>query len=297
MSDAVSFLQAGVRSSLGGSALTGADRQKKVLPACKTPTMQISDTTVSADEKTEAVLNDPKFGMFSLFHYHVTYGRHNDLLKKKNVLLCSHVCSLLMALPILVFVAQWLMFIALVVHQINIYDGGLCPQSADGASKLMMVSIAMVYFVKSFFLWDSIVDRTLRKRMIPATSTIVMADTFQEFGFNLVVYVTNLMLIFTEPDCFNMLFNSLAMEFLMELDNEFERQYFSYLPGAAEAIYDTQFVTYQENVAMVARKSMTSKGFRCFRRLTWIPYKILLLAFILLPPFCFGMIFYGGICK
>lgn len=297
MSSAVSFLQAGVRSSLGGSALTGADRQKKVLPACETPTMQISDTTVSTEEKTDAVLNDPKFGMFSLFYYHLTAGRHNNLLKKKNVLLCSHVCSLLMALPILVFLSQWLMFVALVVHHTNIYDSGLCPQRADAASKLMMVAIALIYFVKSFFLWDSIVDRTLRKRMIPATSAIVLLDTFQEFGFNLVVYVTNLLLIFTEPDVFNMLFNSLAMEFLMELDNEFERQYFSYLPGVAEAIYDSQFVTYHENVAMVARMSMTSKSFRCLRRVTWIPYKILLLTFILLPPFCFGMIFYGGICK
>ena len=297
MTSAVSFLQAGVRSSLGSNNFTGPERQRKVLPECITPTSQFSDTTVTSEEKITAVLNDPKFGMFSLFKYHCLHGRHNDLLKQKNTLYCTHVCSLLMALPILVFVIQWLMFGALVNHQMQTYDDGWCPQSASPQSKIMMSSIAMMYFVKSFFLWDSIVDRSQHKRVIPSTSVIVMLDTFQEFGFNLVVYVTNLLLIFTEPDIFDMVFNSMAMEFLMQMDNEFEVNYFSFLPGVAEAIYDEQFVTREQNQTMVANKTRHSGCFRCFRRVTWLPYKLLILSFLLLPIFCFIMILYGGICK
>lgn len=297
MSSAVSFLQAGIRNSFIDDTFTGADRKRKVLPECATPTSQMSDTSATSDEKIAAVLTDPKFGMFSLFKYHCIHGRHNELLKKKNALYCTHVCSLLMALPILVFLSQWLMFTALVYHQHQTYDGGFCPQVGDFQSKLMMVAIALMYFVKSFFLWDSIVDRTHRKRMIPSTSFIVILDTFQEFGFNLIVYVTNLILIFTEPDCFNMIFNSMAMEFLMQMDNEFEKEYFAYLPGVAEQIYDEKFVTYQENIVLVANRTQNSRCFRCFKRITWIPYKLLLLSFVLLPPFCFIMIFYGGICK
>ena len=83
MSSAVSFLQAGIRNSLGSNALTGADRRRKVLPECTTPSSQISDTMTTPDEKIAAVLSDPKFGMFSLFKFHCKHGRHNDVLKKK----------------------------------------------------------------------------------------------------------------------------------------------------------------------------------------------------------------------
>lgn len=297
MSSAVSFLQAGIRNSLGSNALTGADRRRKVLPECTTPSSEISDTMTTPDEKIAAVLSDPKFGMFSLFKFHCKHGRHNDVLKKKNTLYCSHVCSLLMALPILVFFCQWLMFISLVDHQVKTYTNGFCPQTASPQSKIMMSAIALMYFVRSFFLWDSLVDRTRRKRMIPSTSIIVMMDTFQEFGFNIMVYITNLLLIYLEPDCFNMVFNSMAMEFLMQMDNEFEREYFEFLPGVAEQIYDEKFVTYQENLILVANKTRDSKCFRCFKTVTWIPYKLLLLCFVLCPPFCFVMIFFGGICK
>ena len=137
------------------------------------------------------------------------------------------------------------MYFAIVSHQARTYEDGICPNQAPLEEKLMMAAVSMFYFIKSFFLWDNIVDRTHRKKMIPSTSYIVMLDTFQEFGFNLLVYMTNLWIIFADPDFLNMFFNTLAMEYLMEMDNEFERAYFSYLPGVAADIYDNMFVTYR----------------------------------------------------
>ena len=63
----------------------------------------------------------------------------------------------------------------------------------------------------------------------------------------MVVYGANIWVVFVEEDIQNMILNSLAMEFLMVLDNEFEELYFQYVPGSAEYIYDNIFVSYEEN--------------------------------------------------
>lgn len=294
----VEFLREGVRQSFQGDACLVPNTERKVLPACTTPNMAPETVEqISNEDKTEQVLSDPRFGMFSLFAYHLRQGHKNVTLKKRNTFYCSHIFSLLFALPILVFVVQWLMFIAIISHQVRTYDQGVCPGTAPPEEKIMMSAISLFYFIKSFFLWDNIVDRTRRQKMIPATSYIVMADTFQEFGFNIMVYMTNLWLIFAEQDFLNMFFNTLAMEFLMEMDNEFERAYFTYLPGVAVDIYDTMFVGYRENKIMVSLKSHNSGCFRCCRRCTWIPFKILLFLFMALPFVCFVFIIFGAVCK
>lgn len=294
----VQFLTSHVRSTLGENAFE-PNQEKKVLPACKTPKQD--DPTdldnISLEEKTEEVLSDPKFGMFSLLAYHWTKGHSNAVLKKRNTVYCSHIFSSLFALPLLVFVTQWIMFIAVVSHQVRTYDSGACPMEAPIEEKLMMASVSMFYFIKSFFLYDGIIDRTKRKKMMPTDGYIVILDTFQEFGFNIMVYLTNLWVIFADSDFLNMFFNTLAMEFLMEMDNEFERAYFSYLPGVAADIYDNMFVTYRENHILVAQKKHTSFKFRCCRRITWLPFKFLIFLFMILPIICFVFIFYGGICK
>jgi hypothetical protein len=294
-----SFFQAHVRNTLTGDTFVGHNSDNKVLPDCDTPANATTEEQVlmSDEEKMQEVLSDPKFGMFSLFAYQVTTGYQNRILKKRNAVFCSHLFSLVLALPILVFVTQWMMYIAIVSHQVRSYSGGVCPNTANIEEKILMAAVAMFYFIKSFFLWDNIVDRTRRKKMIPSTSYIVMLDTFQEFGFNLLVYTTNLWVIFAEPDFLNMFFNTIAMEFLMDMDNEFERQYFSFLPGVAVDIYDNMFVSYRDNILMVNDKTQTSACFLCCRRCTWLPFKFLIIMFMALPIVCFVFIFYGSLCK
>lgn len=294
----VQFLTSHVRSQLGSTAFE-PNQEKKVLPACKTPKQDDPEdtTSLSIEEKTEEVLSDPKFGMFSLLAYHWTQGYENAALKQRNTVYCSHIFSSLFALPLLVFVTQWMMYIAVLSHQIRTYESGACPMEAELEEKLMMASVAVFYFIKSFFLYDEIVDRTKRRKMMPTDGYIVMLDTFQEFFFNLLVYLTNLWVIFADKDFLNMFFNTLAMEFLMEMDNEFERKYFSYLPGVAADIYDNMFVTYRENHILIAQKKHDSWNYRCCRRVTLFPFKLLVFLFMILPVICFVFIFYGPICK
>ena len=116
---------------------------------------------------------------------------------------------------------------------------------------MMMFAIAIVYFIRSFFIWDNLTSRISFYKTNRADNLCAILDTFQEFMFTIVVYIANLWIIFVESDLQNMILNSLAMEFLMQLDNEFEEMYFEYLPGSAEDIYDTIYVTYSENKELI----------------------------------------------
>ena len=122
-------------------------------------------------------------------------------------------------------------------------------------------------------------------------------DTFQEFLFNIIVYGANLWIIFAEEDIQNMILNSLAMEFLMKLDNEFEELYFEYLPGAAEDIYDNIYVSYEKNKKLIKKRSKKSRCFSTTTCLLFIPYKILIITIFIFPFLCLFMSIAGPICK
>ena len=53
-----------------------------------------------------------------------------------------------------------------------------------------------------------------------------------------------------------MILNSLAMEFLMNLDNEFEEMYFKFLPEAAVDIYDNVFVNFKANQEKLKKRKL-----------------------------------------
>jgi len=292
--DNLSFCTAQVKAKFKDDLLIGTEHSKKILPACQTP--QNSIEHLSQDDKVQIVLNDPKFGMFSLFKWHWKKGHKNEILKQKNAFYCSHTFSLLAFLPILIFISQWIIYIAFISYEIKQYDKGLCPNDSQWEKKAIMFAASLVYFVRSFFLWDNLTDRTRLNRMIPSIDFWVMLDTFQEFGFNLMVYLANLWIVFGNDSLQEMILNALAMEFLMQLDNEFEEMYFHYLPEAAEDIYDNFFVTFQENKQKLAKRNK-SCGFCCARYTFFIPFKLLVVSLLIFPFFCLGMSIYGPICK
>ena len=133
---------------------------------------------LSDEEKIAIVTQDPKFGMFSLFKYHIHRGYRNDVLKAKNAFYCSHIFSLIFMLPILIFIIQWIVYIALLVHETKTFDKGFCPNDSSIEMKLIMLAVSMLYFIRSFFLWDNLTDRTRLNRMMPSIDIWVMIDTF-----------------------------------------------------------------------------------------------------------------------
>tara|TARA_B100001093_G_scaffold249833_2_gene239242 strand:+ start:2363 stop:3280 length:918 start_codon:yes stop_codon:yes gene_type:complete len=298
ISENCGFLCSYVKTKFRDDLLTGTEHSIKISPDCNTPIKSLSMIQGSPDndEKLQIVLSDPKFGMFTLMKYHLTKGYKNEILKKKNAFYCSHIFSLLAFLPILVFISQWSIYIALVANELDSFDGEYCPNRADWKKKLTMFASCLIYFIRSFFLWDNLTDRTRLRKMIPSTSLLVMLDTFQEFGFNLFVYMANLWIVFVEDDLLDMILNCLAMEFLMNLDNEFEEMYFHYLPEAAIDIYDNLFVNYYENQQIINKRNKSCM-FKFVHCLSWLPFKLVLLSLLFFPIICLFSMIYLPICK
>ena len=124
-----------------------------------------------------------------------------------------------------------------------------------------------------------------------------MLDTFQEHSFTLFVHIANLWIVFLSEDLLDALFNSLALEFLMNLDNEYERLYFKYSIEEAVYIYDNVFVSRDESYRAIVKRTTGDTLFRYFRALTFVPYKILSCGFIMLPIYCAAMMVFGVMCK
>ena len=247
--------------------------------------MPLPKRELTPEEKMECVLNDPKFGMWSMMHFMLHRGVGRE---------CSHVFGRQFYLPVFIFFAQWLMFAAIVIH--NVQTKITCNNS-NIEHKMLMVSVAMVYFVHSFFVYDDIRDRSNQQRVASSGSLTVVFDAFQEHSFNLFVHIANLWIVFVSDELLDALFNSLALEFLMNLDNEYERMYFKYSLEEAVYIYDYIFVTPEESHREVIEKCQNSCTYRFVRQITFIPFKLLGLGFSLLPIYCFGMLVFGGLCK
>ena len=252
---------------------------------------------LSDEDKISFVIQDPKFGMFTLFKYHIKYGIHNRFTINRKTIYCSHVFSFWLAIPILIFISQWLIYTTLIINQIETHSDELCPNKANIQEKLLMFAVALLYFCKSFFLWDNLLSRSKKRFVIKTDSICTIIDALQEFGFNILVYFTNLLIIYTETDFMNMLMNCLAMEFLMYIDNEFEETYFKYQPEVALDIFDKLFVSYNDNKIYVIDRLQKQCCFRFVRYITWLPRKLIVLSHMLLPIICFFMVLFGPICK
>lgn len=240
---------------------------------------------LTREEKRDCILESSRFGMWGMVSY---------MLRSEGGKECSHVFGKQFLLPAFIFLAQWLMFASIVLF--NLKNKIECKDSPI-EHKLLMASISMVYFVHSFFVYDEVRDRNKFYKVPCASSVVVALDTFQEHTFTLFVHIANLWIVFTSESLLDALFNSLALEFLMNLDNEYERLYFKYSLKEAEFVYDSVFVTKEESYRNVEKRCSESVSFRLFRMFTYVPYKILSCAFIILPIYCASMLVFGVVCK
>ena len=247
--------------------------------------------------KIETVLNDPKFGMLSLFKYQYNTIYNNNPLLKDNIFSSLHIFSIYLGLPILIYICQWLILFSLLFRINNNENICVLETDFDLNKKILMLSISVVYFIKSFMLIDFVTNKIKLDKTYPCVDVFCIIDTFQEFLFMYLIYILNLWIIFIETDLLNMIFNSIAMEFIMELDNEFQKIYFNILPSAAYDIYDNLFVELNNSIIMHNNKLKESKSFNLFKKIAYIPFKILLFLFIITPIVSFSFIFISTLCK
>jgi len=162
--EAIPLIFKNFKLKMSDHLLLGGEHIHKVSPGYNSPLKRNYDEEISSDEKKEIVKATPSFGMFSLFKYHIKRGYLNKELKKTNKIFCSHIFSLIFALPILIFMGQWLLYIALILHENKKYSGNICSNNASFENKIMISGISIVYFARSFFIWDNITNSLSLKK-------------------------------------------------------------------------------------------------------------------------------------
>ena len=248
--------------------------------------------TVSLEKQKDIIINDPRFGLFNIFKYHIKH-RNDNIIHEKYL---SNIFNLIFILPILLFFSQWIIFTSLVAYQINNHNKDFCPNNSTIYHKMLMFGIGIIYFIRSFDIWDSVCNHVHAKKTHKMNSICSIIDTYHELLFTILIYLLNIIIIYNEDSITDLILNCLAMEFLLELDNIFKYNYCNKLTDTGiKIIFDKYYVTPEENYELI--NNYKSKFFRIIKKISYIPYKILILFIILFPLICFFLIFIGTICK
>ena len=236
---------------------------------------------LSLSEKRDVLLSEPRFGMFSMTKY---FWRN----RRSSIYLC---------LPLLVFVGQWAMFVAVVAHNLKV-PADTCEGNSAPETKLLFISVCLVYFAQSIQQLDDLSRRgTKRLKVTPEASYTIMLDRLHEHAFTLMVQVTNLWVVYTiQNNVLEAMFNCLAMSFLSEMENDWQTAYYANRLKEAADVYDSVFVTHREN----ARKMLTRRKRRCFRfvhAVASVVFTFTVAGYALMPFFAAGMLVVGVLCK
>ena len=162
--DNLNTLQKDLRNYITSEILIGNTSNRRIYPDV-TPQSTL-DENLSDDEKIEAIIKEPKFGMFSLNKYILS----RNLDDNKKTIFCTNVFIKKLFLPILIFISQWMLYISIMNHQVRTYESGFCPNNGSIETKLIMCGIALFYFSNSFFIWDDLVVKTHLKIITTRTS-------------------------------------------------------------------------------------------------------------------------------
>lgn len=243
-------------------------------------TAKVSPTTdnveLSPEEKREAILSEPQFGMLTMVRCFCREERYGYVL-----------------LPLSLVTGQWLVFVAVVSH--NLTEPKQCGSSTL-TMKLLFLGICLIYFVESIRLIDNLSRRVQSRKRTAEASYSIIIDRLHEDIFTLCVFVTNLIIVYNTQNLLEAMFNCLAMTYLSDLENEWQQAYYSTRLDEAVHVYDTVFVTANENARKLARKKKSAL-FRIVFQIANAFFSATNVAYRLLPFFSFFMLILGITCK
>lgn len=220
-------------------------------------------------------------------------------------------------MPVLVLMAQWIMFAAITQIASSGYSKQVCPNAASVQAKALMFGVSLLYSARSILQLNAYVNYELnesdpieylrQKDLAINHSTLdfyMRLDKLNENLLQVCVYVVNLLIVYATEDATDMVLNSLALEFLMHLDNEFVEQYYSVKPNQAEVVIKAYLTESDSWDACIYGKAGTKP------RETWkhdVQYAfdwfwaftetLCSYGYFLLPPFCFLFSIFGFMCK
>jgi hypothetical protein len=198
---------------------------KKVHAMVMERAMSTVGEVFNADDHDQEEIDDLKnaledwtsFGLFSIFmtHPHQT---------------CFD--SLIRILPILLLSSQWMIPLGMGLSQWREYKEGWCPATATLTNRFLIFAIAVMYFCRSVLIFgDKYVafagkNKKTKALMRSKLSEWGHIDDIMDISYEGILYVMNLWLVFIATSPLDIVLNSLAMEFVMQLDNEFKENYF-----------------------------------------------------------------------
>lgn len=221
-------------------------------------------------EGSDPVLRDPRFGLCTL----VRFAR-----QRKGVS-CT---EFFWGVPLLIVFLQWLFFISLLSHELH--SSTWCP---EGGGRFMYAGIALLYAARIPSLWDAYSDGMgLGKRAPPSFTSLF--DTLHEHLLSLLVFLANLLLVVRSAPL-DMLLNCVALEFVSNLDNEFQEKYLEKVP--LRPIILEAFVD-PEGAAEILRGS---RPLRWAYGISSCFLTVLSLSLLALYPLCLLAIVWGFLC-
>jgi len=168
----------------------------------------------------DILLNWPSFGAF-------------------NMLMCSR---RLKVLPLSIIVVQVVLPVCLFASYLS-YNKGWCPSTGSLSQRLLMFGIALLYTVRSCLILNEKVlseyrdevdlrDEIAKKRRdcgihLSALSSYGKIDNVMHIAYPALVSLLNLWFVFIADDPLDIVLDSLAMEFVGKVDDEFKVRFFA----------------------------------------------------------------------
>jgi len=226
------------------------------------------------------ILLDPSIGMFVLALIIPTDKWSHYLLKP---------------LPLLVIGIQYVLLVAVFLHARAEYDRGWCPGVGTNEARALMTGIAVLYLTRSTSTISLLYHKIATTNVVPDASwlsPVAMADTFMEMGFGSTVLLVNLWLVFITENPLEMVLNSLAVEFIANVDNELKTQLLEVVPDIPMIIFKNC------DKSCDIAPSPKWKGFHQAAHTVGSMLVLFgMLPLFLTPLICFAVAFYGPVCK
>jgi hypothetical protein len=242
----------------------------------------------------------PTFGLYNIYSNHPSGG-------------------IMKYLPLLLIFSQFIIPITLFLSEWYKYRAGFCPMSGSPSEKLTMLAIAMCYVAKSFLTFsfklftvepgcyahfnpDLLKDNPLLREEMNAAEKLGLAktklnvygqvDDFMNVGYEGLLYLLNLWLVFITNGVSSMIFNALVVEFIMKVDEEYKEYYFRTNASAVAAILKKDFhIPHEDSCACDFKVSIIGS---LFGMIVGLPNA---LSYFAVPILCIAMCLFGPICK
>eukprot|EP00617_Octactis_speculum_P021423 CAMPEP_0185748304 /NCGR_PEP_ID=MMETSP1174-20130828/6985_1 /TAXON_ID=35687 /ORGANISM="Dictyocha speculum, Strain CCMP1381" /LENGTH=298 /DNA_ID=CAMNT_0028423895 /DNA_START=65 /DNA_END=961 /DNA_ORIENTATION=+ len=168
----------------------------------------------------------------------------------------------LMMLPLFILVVQVGFFLTLGADRISNVDfGNLCPMEVDDVNTKMAASlVAILYFVRfwlialsayaeSFAKWQTLIVNGSTKSWLTSGESLKGSsfDFYFSQIFNISVAFLNMLIVFESDSTIDVVLNSLAIEFVSSLDDEYVSLVLEKFPFITRHLIETDCIRYHED--------------------------------------------------